>query len=144
MKSQTLLTDYPQRIVINPVRSRKILLLIISLHLVALWLLLFIDLAPWLLSVIAGLIVFNQYQYFSSDKSQTHRLSLRQGEAILLKMDNGSWQEIDVIESFVTPWLIVLKVRTLKDFKLFSLVYATDSVDMTSFRRLRIYLNLYL
>jgi hypothetical protein len=111
---------------------------------VALWLLLFIDLAPWLLSVIAGLIVFNQYQYFSSDKSHTHRLSLRQGEAILLKMDNGSWQEIDVIESFVTPWLIVLKVRTLKDLKLFSLVYATDSMDMPSFRRLRIYLNLYL
>lgn len=144
MKSQTLLTDYCQRIVIKPVRSRIIILLIASLHLMALWLLLLIDLAPWLLSVIAGLIVFNQYQYFSSDKSHTHRLSLRQGEAILLKMDNGSWQEIYIIESFVTHWLIVLKVRTLDDLKLFSLVYAIDSMDMPSFRRLRIYLNLYM
>lgn len=144
MKSQILLTDYRQRIVIKPVRSRKIILLIVSLHLMALCLLLYIDLAAWLLSVFAALIVFNQYQYFSSDKSHTHRLSLRLGEAMLLKMDNGTWQEIDVIESFVTRCLIVLKVRTLDDLKLYSLTYATDSMDMHSFRRLRIYLNLYI
>jgi hypothetical protein len=144
MKSQTLLTDYRKRIVINPVRSRKITLLIASLHFIALCLLLFVDLAAWLLSVVAGLIIFNLYQYISSKNTHSHRLSLRLGEAMLLKMDNDRWQEIDVIESFVTRWLIVLKVRTLNDLKLHSLVYATDSMDMSSFRRLQIQLNLYL
>lgn len=144
MKSQTLLTDYRKRIVIKPVRSRKILFLIVSLHFIALCLLLFVNLADWLLFAVAGLIIFNLYQHLSSKNSHSHRLSLRLGEAMLLKMDNGAWQEIDIIESFVTRWLIVLKVRTLNDLKLYSLVYATDSMDMSCFRRLQIQLNLYL
>jgi len=142
MKSQTSLTGYGKRIVIKPARSRIIILLITSIHVGALFVLLFVDLNPWLLLAAAGLIVFNLRQHFSKEKTHRHGLSLQLGESILLQTDSSTWQEIDVLESFVTSWLVVLRVRTLNDSKKHSLVYAVDSMNTLSFRRLRIYLNL--
>ena len=141
MKSQELSIGLGKRIVIKPVRSQLIIILITALHLGALSLLLFIDLNIWLLIGLAGLVLANLNKGFIFSNSCSHCLSLQLGEVLLLRINENSWHEIDVVESFVTNWLIVLRVRTLRDSKLYSLVYAVDSMNRYSFRQLRIYLN---
>jgi hypothetical protein len=106
-----------------------------------LFLLFFTALDFWLLITLAGLILFNLQRIFTYVNFHLYSLSLQLGEKLLLQRNNGSWNEIDVIESFVTNWLIVLRVRTLRDSKLHALVYAVDSMNRYSFRQLRIYLN---
>jgi len=142
MKSIISSPECGKRIVIRPARSQFLLLLISSLHAVALLLLFFIDLNFLLLLIFAVLIVFSLRQLIISEKSITHGLSLQQGESLLFQNDETSdWQEADVLESFVSRWLIVLRIRTLLDSKQHSLVYATDSINSLSFRRLVVYLN---
>lgn len=141
MKSQELLTDYGNRIVIRPTRSRLIITIISTLHAGALFLLFFTALDFWILITLAGLILFNLQRTFIFLNLRHYSLSLQLGETLLLQRNNDAWNEIDVIESFVTNWLIVLRVRTLGDSKLHALVYAVDSMNRYSFRQLRIYLN---
>jgi len=118
------------------------LLLIFSLHAAALLLLFFIDLNFMLLLVVAGLIVFSLRQFIISENAITHGLSLQQGESLLFQNDESSdWQEAEVLESFVSRWLIVLRIRVLLDSKQHSLLYATDSINRLSFRRLVVYLK---
>jgi len=142
MKSIISSPECGKRIVIRPARSQFLLLLISSLHAVALLLLFFIDLNFPLLLIFAVLIVLSLRQLIILEKSNTHGLSLQQGESLLFQCDETSdWQEADVLESFVSCWLIVLRIRTLLDSKQHSLVYATDSINALSFRRLVVYLN---
>ncbi len=142
MKSIISSPECGKRIIIHPARSQFLLLLISSLHAAALLLLFFIDLNFLLLLIFAVLIVFSLRQLIISEKSTTHGLSLQQGESLLFQNDETSdWQEADVLESFVSRWLIVLRIRTLLDSKKHSLVYATDSINGLSYRRLVVYLN---
>jgi hypothetical protein len=48
---------------------------------------------------------------------------------------------VAVTESFVTRWIIVLRVRALIDSKKYSLIYVADSINNLSHRHLAIYLN---
>ena len=142
MKSITSSPECGKRIVIRPARSRFLLLLIFSLHAASLLLLFFIDLNFMLLLVVAGLIVFSLRQFIISENAITHGLSLQQGESLLFQNDESSdWQEAEVLESFVSRWLIALRIRTLLDSKQHSLLYATDSINSLSYRRLVVYLN---
>jgi predicted neutral ceramidase superfamily lipid hydrolase len=141
MKSKELLENYGKRIVIKPARSRFIVILITALHAAAIVLLFFVDLNAWLLLAVASLVSFHLYRYFITGNLSVYCLSLQQGESMLMKINHGSWYQIDIVESFVTNWLIVLRVRTLNDSRLHSLVYAADSMNSYSFRQLRIYLN---
>ena len=141
MKSQGLSTEYGKRIVIRPAKSRITFILITTLHAGALFLLFFTALDLWLLITFAGLILLNLQRIFIYANCRLYSLSLQLDKKLLLQSNDGSWNEIDVIESFVTNWLIVLRVRTLRDSKLHSLVYAVDSMNRYSFRQLRIYLN---
>jgi hypothetical protein len=102
----------------------------------------FIDLNFLLLLIPGVLIVFSMRQFILSGKAITHGLSLQQGESLLFQNDESSdWQEAEVLESFVSRWLIALRIRTLLDSKQHSLLYATDSINSLSFRRLVVYLN---
>lgn len=142
MKSIISSPECGKRIVIRPARSRFLLLLITSLHAAALLLLFFIDLNFLLLLIPGVLIVFSMRQFILSGKAITHGLSLQQGESLLFQNDESSdWQEAEVLESFVSRWLIALRIRTLLDSKQHSLLYATDSINSLSFRRLVVYLN---
>jgi hypothetical protein len=143
MKSQELLAGYGNRIVLRPVRSRLIITFITVLHFLALSLLLFIDLSPWLLILLAGLILVNFYKAFIFSNSCAQCLSLQLGKGLLLGINENSWHEIDVVESLLTNWLVILRVRRLNDSSMHSLVYAVDSLNRHSFRQLRIYLNHY-
>ena len=141
MTLQTSLTGCGKRIIIKPVKSRLVLTLVCCVHSAALLLLLLVDLNSWLLLAIAALIIFNLYSYLGGLPALGRDLSLQYGKALLVQMASNSWQEVEVKECFITSWLIVLRVRTLNDTKLHSLVYAVDSMDRQSFRRLRAYLN---
>ena len=143
MESQELLPKSGKRIVISPTRSRFIIIFTSALHLVALVLLFFLDLNFYLLLTLAVMILLNLYHALVSPNSIRHKLSLLPGELIYLQIKGGSWQEADVIESFVTNRLIVLRLKTLKNSKLHSFLYAFDSLNEFSFRQLRIYLNNY-
>ncbi|MFW2440735.1 MAG: protein YgfX [Arenicellales bacterium] len=142
MKSIISSTEYGKRIVIRPARSRFLLLLITSLHAAAFLLLFFIDLDFLLLLIVAGLIAFSLRQLILSGNTTTHGLSLQLGESLLFQNDeNSDWQEAEVLESFASRWLIVLRIRVLLDSKQYSLLYATDSINSLFFRRLVVYLN---
>ena len=143
MKSQELSTESGKRIVISTDRSKFIITLITAIHVGAISLLFFVDLSAWLLLAVALLILLHLFSNFTFNKSSTHSLSFQAGESMLLKMNHSSWREIDIVESFVTNWMVVLRVRTLSDSRLHSLVYAADSMNCYSFRQLRIYLNYY-
>jgi len=143
MESQKLLIKSGKRIVISPTKSRFLFIFISALHLVALALLFFLDLNFYLLLSLAVMILLNLYHALVSSNSISHKLSLLPGELIYLQIKGGSWQEADVIESFVTNRLIVLRLKTLKNSKLHSFLYAFDSLNEFSFRQLRIYLNHY-
>ena len=134
--------EYGNRIVICPARSRFILLLICGLHAVALLLLFYIDLNFLFLLLLGGLLGLSLRQSIISGNSITHGLSLQLGESLLFQNDDSSdWQQADVLESFVSRWLIVIKIETLLDSKQHALVYAADSISRLSFRRLVVYLN---
>ena len=142
MKLQISSAECGKRIVIRPARSRFILLLMFGLHSAALLQLFYIDLNFLLLLLFGGLLGLSLRQSLISANSVTHGLSLQLGELLLFQNDDSpDWQQVDVIESFVSRWLIVLKIRTLLDSKQYSLVYATDSISRLSFRRLVVYLN---
>jgi hypothetical protein len=141
MESQQLSAGYGKRIVISPTRSRFIIIFISALHLVALALLFFLDLNGFLLMILGGMIMLNLYQALIFSNSISHCLSLLPGELVYIRIKGGSWQEADVIESFVTNRLIVLRLKTLNNSKLHSFLYAFDSLNDFSFRHLRIYLN---
>ncbi len=143
MKSITSLAECGKRIVIRPARSRFLILLISSLHVVALLLLFFISLNFLLLLIFAMLIIFSLHRLISSmEKSMTHGLSLQEGESLLFQSNEiSSWLEAEVLESFVSRWVIVLRIKTRIDSKQYSLVYAADSINSLFFRRLVVYLN---
>jgi len=142
MRSTISSPECGKRIIFRPTRSRYILLLICILYSTAFLLLFFIDLHFLLLLIVAGLIAYSLRQFIISEKSITHGLSLQQGESLLFQNDESSdWQEAEVLESFVSRWLIVLRIRALIDSKQHSLVYAADSINSLSFRRLVVYLN---
>ncbi|NOY15681.1 MAG: hypothetical protein GXP23_01880 [Gammaproteobacteria bacterium] len=142
MKSVTSLAECGKRIVIRPARSRFLILLISSLHVVALLLLFFISLNFLLLLIFAMLIIFSLHRLISMEKSMTHGLSLQEGESLLFQSDEiSSWLEAEVLESFVSRWVIVLRIKTRIDSKQYSLVYAADSINSLFFRRLVVYLN---
>ena len=143
MKSQELSVESGKRIVISTDRSKFIITLITALHVGAISLLFFVDLSAWLLLAVALLILLHLYHYFTFKNLSAHSLSWQPGESMLLKINHSSWHEIDLVDSFVTNWMIVLRVRTLNDSRLHSLVYAADSMNSYSFRQLRIYLNYY-
>ncbi|MCK5359711.1 MAG: hypothetical protein KAJ95_03750 [Gammaproteobacteria bacterium] len=143
MESQKLLQESGKRIVISPTSSRFILLFISALHLLALALLFFIDLNVYLLLILAAMIMLNLYQALLYINSIHHCLSLLPGELMYCRIKGGSWQQVDVIESFVTNRLIVLRLKTLRHSKLQSFVYAFDSLNEYSFRQLRLHLNHY-
>ncbi len=142
MKSIISSPECGSRVVIHPTRSRLLIRLVFCLHMAAFLLLFFVELNLLLLLIIALLISFSLRQYFISERSISYGLSLQQGEPLLFQNNESSgWQEADVLESFVSRWLIVLKIRTLPDSKQHSLLYAADSVSSLSFRRLVVYLN---
>jgi hypothetical protein len=118
------------------------LLLICGLHSAALLLLFYINLHFLLLLLFGGLLGLSLRQSIISGISFTHGLSLQLGEPLLFQNDDSpDWQQVDVIESFVSRWLIVIKIETLLDSKQHALVYAVDSISHLSFRRLVVYIN---
>ena len=142
MKSGTSLADYGRRIVIKPGSSHTLILLITTAHVLALLLLYFVDINTWLLLSIAGLIVFNLFRYIVDENRINNLLSLQPGGPLLLKNNRYTgWQNVAVTESFVTHWIIVLRVRALIDSKKYSLIYVADSINNLSHRHLAIYLN---
>ena len=100
MKSKELLENYGKRIVIKPARSRFIVILITVLHAAAIVLLFFVDLNAWLLLAVASLVSFHLYRYFITENLSVYCLSLQQGESMLMKINHGSWYQIDIVESF--------------------------------------------
>lgn len=144
MTSQISYPECGNRIIIRPVRSLQLFILIFSLHGMALLSLFFIDLNFLLLMVLAGLILYSQYRFYLSENTITHGLSLQQGERLLFQANEASdWQDADLLESFVSRWLLVLKIRTLIDTKQHSMVIMADSIDVQLFRRLIVFLNGY-
>jgi len=144
MKSQILYPKSNKRILIHPVSSLSFTALIYSFHGTAFLFLFFINLNMLLLLTAAGLIFYSSYRFFLSEKLNSHGLSLQLGETLLFQINKSSnWQNVEVLESFVTRWIIVLKIRTLLDLKEHSLVYAVDSINSQNFRRLIVYLNSY-
>ncbi len=139
--------SYPEcgkRIIIRPVRSLQLSILIFCLHGMALLLLFFIDLNLVLLMILAGLIFYSLYRFYLTEKTISHGLSLQQGESLFFQANETlEWQDVELLESFVSRLLIVLKIRTLLDSKQYSLVYMGDSISNQSFRRLVVFLNGY-
>lgn len=108
----------------------------------AISLLYFVDLEAWLLITIAGFILIKLFQHLFTEKMRDDYLSLQQGGQLLLKNSRyPGWQDVAITESFVSNWLIVLRLKSLLDSKKYSLVYAADSINRLSYRRLLIYLN---
>jgi len=144
MTSPISYPEYGKRVIIRPVRSLQLLILILFLHSVAFLSLFFIDLNFLLLVFLAGLLLSSQYRFYLSENSITHGLSLQQGERFLFQANEASdWQDADLLESFVSRWLLVLKIRTLIDTKQHSMVIMADSIDVQLLRRLIVFLNGY-
>lgn len=144
MKSNTLLVSCDKRIVIKPANSRILFFLVSSAHLAALLLLFCVDLHLSLLLIFSGLIVFSLYQYISTGMLNTHRLSLQRGGPLMLqKYPECRWEDVMITESFLSGWVIVLKLKSLVDAKCYTVVYAADAVNPMSYRQLVIYLNLH-
>ena len=141
MMSKELSIESGKRIVVRPVRSRILITLVSSLHALAITLLFFTGLDTGLLIVIAGLVLVNLRRSSIFSSSCNHCLSFQLGGSLLLQTHDSKWHETDMLESFVTNWLIVIRVRSLKNLCQHSLVYSADSMSSCSFRHLRIYLN---
>ena len=142
MKSNTLLVNCDKRIVIKSASSGALFFFVSSAHLVALLLLFCVDLHLSLLLIISGLIVFNLYQFISTDMLNTHRLSLQRGGPLMLqKHPKCRWEDVMITESFLSGWVIVLKLKSLIDAKRYTVVYAADAINPLSYRQLVIYLN---
>ena len=142
MKSNTLLVSCDKRIVIKSANSRTLLFLVSSAHLAALLLLYCVDLHLSLLLIIAGLIVFNLYLYISTEMLNTHRLSLQRGGPLMLqKHPQCRWEDVMITESFLSGWVIALKLKSLIDAKRYTVVYAADAINPLSYRQLVIYLK---
>ena len=142
MKSKELLPGCGRRTVIKSVRSRILISLIATISLAAILLLYYVDLDAWLLHIVAVFVLFNLRQHIVAENQGTSFLSLQQGGQLLFKNSrHPGWQDVAITESFVTHWIIVLTLRSLVDSKKYSLVYAVDSTNRLSYRRLVIYLR---
>lgn len=142
MKSKKLLPGCGRRTVIKSGRSRILISLIATISLAAILLLYYVDLDAWLLYMVAIFVLFNLRQHIVAENQDTSFLSLQQGGPLLFKNSrHPGWQDVAITESFVTRWIIVLSLRSLVDSKKYSLVYAVDSTNRLSYRRLVIYLG---
>jgi hypothetical protein len=72
-----------------------------------------------------------------------HALSFAPGKDLLLRPGVADWRKIRILQSFVTGWLIVIKVVEEGSRSSHSLVYAKDSVSRTQFRLLKKLINQY-
>ena len=67
-------------------------------------------------------------------------LSLSPGGNLLMQLDNACWARMEIEKSLVSSWLVVVRVKVFPASKTQYLVYARDSMDRSSFRRLKVYL----
>lgn len=142
MKSNTLLVSCDKRIVIKSANSRTLFFLVSTAHLAALLLLFSVDLHFSLLLIFSALIIFNLYQCISTDMMNTQRLSLQRGGPLMLqKHPQSRWEDVMITESFLSGWVIALKLKSLIDAKRYTVVYAADAINPLSYRQLVIYLN---
>jgi len=142
LNSKTLLPGCGRRTVIKPVRSRILISLITTIYLSAILLLYFVDLDGWLHFAGAVFLLIMLRKHLAVEKNNTHSLSLQQGGPLLLKDSSyPGWHDVVITESFVTSWVIILRLKSLIDSKKTSVVYASDSLNSLSYRHLVIYIN---
>lgn len=142
MKSKTLLPGCGKRTVIKPGKSRILISLVTTIYLSAILLLYFVELDAWFLFAAVVFILIMLSRHLDVENLNTHTLSLQQGGPLLLRHSTyPGWHNVEITESFVTSWIIVLRLRSLTGSKKASVVYAADSINSLSYRHLVIYLK---
>lgn len=143
MKSEKYVQKSARRVIIHPANSTILLRFLMVTHLVTLVLLLSSNLAVFIQAIIVFMLGINMIRSMRSIARNRHALSFAPGNDLLLRPGVADWRKIRILQSFVTGWLIVIKVVEEGSRSSHSLVYAKDSVSRAQFRLLRKMINQY-
>lgn len=142
MTSSKLSKKFDSPLIINIRVSRLLSLVVAASHLGAVALILLIPLPIGVQALLVGALLASLYQAV-----MRHALRRGPGAVTDLEIDTdgeyalrrgaGDWTPCRYVESFLSPWLVIVRLRPEGGRRAVNIVLARDAVEPNAFRELR-------
>jgi hypothetical protein len=120
--------------------SVSMLFLLLFLHAAAIYAVFILSFSVvWQLLLIVLLLISFVYSCYQELVLHPRQCCWQQAGQWYFQADDGVAQQVEVLEdSYVTPWLVILRFRSEQGGQCFSQVVCFDALEKNAFKRLRV------